>query len=154
MKRVLIILAFVGFALAAPCIAWTDDPTGTDSLVGEWKNGLDKPSTLKIKSIDSTTGMLTGTYYEGSTGAEEPVIGYVNSAVPDKGDNVRVLSFTVRWSKFGSITSWAGYLRIDPNSKAPTLYMQWNLTRANSNFDWDHIISNQDRFTKSASAKK
>jgi hypothetical protein len=118
-----------------------------DPLIGKWQNQLEKPSTLTIQTIDAATGMLHGQYHEGSTGADEPVIGWVNDAPPGTGDNVRVLSFTVRWSKFGSVTGWTGYLRNDPKTSVPTLYMQWNLARCNSQFDWDHILANQDRFT-------
>jgi hypothetical protein len=118
-----------------------------DPLLGDWQNQVDKPSTLTIGSLDAETGMLRGIYRDGTSGTEGPVVGWVADPTPGKGDNVKVLSFTVQWSKFGSVQGWTGYLRNDPKTSVPTLYMQWNLARGNSDYDWDHILTNQDRFT-------
>jgi hypothetical protein len=118
-----------------------------DALLGDWQNQVDKPSTLTIGSLDAETGMLRGIYRDGSTGAEGPVIGWVVDPTPVKGDNVKVLSLTVQWSKSGSVQGWTGYLRNDPKTAVPTLYMQWNLARSNSDYDWDRIFANEDRFT-------
>lgn len=118
-----------------------------DPLLGEWQNQVDKPSTLTIGSLDAETGMLRGIYRDGTSGTEGPVVGWVVDPIPGKGDNVKVLSFTVQWSKYGSVQGWTGYLRNDPKTAVPTLYMQWNLARSNSDYDWDHILANQDRFT-------
>jgi hypothetical protein len=120
-----------------------------DPLLGQWQNQVDKPSTLTITAIDNAAGMVRGMYQDGSTGVQGPVVGWVldPSNGQAEGDNVTVLSFSARLQKIGSVTGWTGYLRNDPKTGTPTLYMQWNLSRNNSEFDWDHILANQDRFT-------
>ena len=136
---------------AAPTTDITEnpvDPVIIKELVGDWKNEL--KSTLSIKSIDPKTGLISGSYKSpsGTGGQGFPLIGWVNTAPPKaKGDHVVVVSFSVRWGKIGSVTAWNGYYRL-VGGKA-TIVGQWNLSRPNSDFSWDHILTGQDRFTKS-----
>ena len=88
------VILFVQFAAN---IALAADP-----LLGDWHNQADKPSTLTIGSLDAETGMLRGIYRDGTTGTEGPVVGWVVDPTPGKGDNVKVLSFTVQWSKLAA----------------------------------------------------
>jgi len=117
------------------------------NLVGTWTNQLG--STLNITAVDANTGQITGNYKSpsGAGQTEFPLIGWVNTKAPVQGkDNVTVVSFSVRWGSIGSITTWAGYIRAANN--VTTLTAQWFLTRPISDFPWDHILTNQDVFTK------
>lgn len=123
------------------------DPTLIRELVGDWQNDL--KSTLSIKSIDPATGRLDGTYRSpsGTPGQAFPVVGWINTKPAEaEKDNVIVVSFSARWGKIGSVTAWNGYYRLV--GTVPRIVGQWNLSRANSDFEWDHIIAGQDRFTK------
>lgn len=117
-----------------------------NNMVGEWINELG--STMNIVSIDSSTNMINGTYSSpsGTSGQMFPLVGWVNymPAAP-KGDNAHVISFSVQWGQYGSITSWTGICTSKDNT--PTIKTVWNLVRSNSQFSWDHIITNSDTFT-------
>lgn len=126
-------------------IAQVNPPT---NLVGEWTNQLG--STLNIKTVDPNTGQITGTYKSpsGTGGNEFPLIGWVNYKPPIQGkDNAIVVSFSVRWGGIGSITTWAGYVKIV--NSVPIITAQWFLVRPNSDYGWDHILTGQDVFKKS-----
>jgi hypothetical protein len=116
-------------------------------LVGTWTNQLG--STLSIAAVDANTGQITGTYKSPSGGGpnEYALIGWANTkpSVQDK-DNVTVVSFSVRWGAIGSIATWAGYVRTVNN--VTTITANWFLVRPNSDFLWDHILTNQDVFKK------
>ena len=122
------------------------DPGIITQLVGQWKNDLG--STLNITAIDSGTGAMTGTYTSPSGGGGTPfaLVGWVNTAPidPKAPSNVTVVSFSVSWGTFGSVTAWNGYY----NAKSARIIGQWLLSRANSQFIWDHILTGQDQFTK------
>ncbi len=103
---------------------------------------------MKIKSIDPKSKIVKGTYksQSGTSGKDFKLIGWVNSAKPiPKESNAQVINFSVQWGKYGSITSWTGYCS-NKNNK-PTIKTIWNLVRANSKFDWEHILTNSDTFT-------
>jgi hypothetical protein len=54
------------------------------------------------------------------------------------------ISFSVKWTGFGSITSWTGYcLDNDKGSEIKTL---WHLVRSGKEFDWERITSNSSTF--------
>ena len=112
------------------------------NLKGEWANELG--STLNITSIDSS-GKLSGTYTSpsGTAGAAAPMIGWTNT-LPPKGNNVTVVSFSVNWGKYGSVTSWSGTCSTANNKS--TISTIWNLVRSNSSYSWDHILTNTDTF--------
>jgi hypothetical protein len=126
------------------------DPAVIAALIGDWKNQLG--STLKIMSIDANTGQLTGKYKSpsGTSGDEFSAIGWINTATPvTGGNNVVVVSFSVRWANatvnYGSVTAWNGYYAAGSN---PKIVGQWLLSRANSSFEWDHILAGQDTFSR------
>lgn len=140
----LAVFAFGSIALAA-------DPT-CDNVVGAWHNPLN--STLTITALDPKTSQLTGNYISpsGTAGDARPLVGWVNSAAPgEKQDNVKVISFAVNWGTYGSITSWTGYVRVTDGK--PVLTTLWHLSRANSSFTWDHIITNTDVFVPGPPSK-
>ncbi|MFY1828356.1 avidin/streptavidin family protein [Myxococcus fulvus] len=122
-------------------------PPSCEALQGKWKNQLG--STLNIQSI-SPSGAIQGTYISpsGTGGQAYPLVGWVNSLPPQAPqDNVKVLSFTVRWGEIGSITAWTGYCRLQGG--APQITAMWHLVRPNSAYVWDHILTNTDVFTPS-----
>lgn len=144
MKRFSLLLLFACFlVISGRASAQTLTP---NDVIGKWINQLG--STLNITAIDPKTGQITGTYISPSGGGDKefPLIGWVNSRPPVKDkDNVVVMSFSVRWGDIGSITAWSGYLR-EVNG-VRTIAAQWFLARPNSDFKWDHILTNQDVFT-------
>lgn len=116
-----------------------------NDIKGAWINDLG--STLTISEV-STDGSIKGTYSSpsGTSGETFPLVGWTNHAAkkPDI-DNVRVVSFSVNWGKYGSVTSWSGGCATKDGK--PTISTIWNLVRSNSQFDWDHILTNSDVFT-------
>lgn len=158
-------LFFCVLALSAPLHAQTDttapatapanpvEQSIVNELVGKWKNALG--STLSIKSIDAQTGKIDGTYIspQGTSGTEYPLFGWVNMLPPNKENDFQtiVISWSVRWGKIGSITAWNGIyaaLPMDGEPKTPTIVGNWNLSRPDGDFEWDHVLVGQDRFTK------
>lgn len=125
--------------------AYAQKPT-CDKPTGEWVNDL--KSTLIIKSVD-TSGLITGQYSSpsGTAGEYLPLTGWFNAPAPSAPnlDNGKIISFSVNWGKYGSVTSWSGICQV-VNGK-PTIATIWNLARANSQFSWDHIVTNTDKFT-------
>lgn len=116
-----------------------------EKLEGEWKNELG--STLKISSVGAD-GKLSGTYTSpsGTSGSSAPMIGWTNSALPARNDNnIKVVSFSVNWGSYGSVTSWSGACSLKGGT--PTISTIWNLVRSNSSYEWDHILTNTDTFT-------
>lgn len=122
------------------------DPGVINELIGKWKEALG--STLDITAIDATTGAMTGTYTSpsGTGGNAFALVGWVNTAPidPKAPSNVAVVCFSVSWGPIGSVTTWNGYY----NAKSARIIGQWLLSRANSQFIWDHIFTGQDQFTK------
>src|SRR5262249_31884195 len=97
-------------APAAATPTATSSPTCA-SPTGTWINQMG--SEMVIKSVDTTTGAITG-QYRTSTGASGwyPLVGWANSlpAAPPA-DNAKVISFSVNWGSVGSVTSWTGICR-------------------------------------------
>ncbi len=141
MKTFLLVL-FLGVFLVATDVH-AGKPT-CENLTGEWINELG--STLTISKIGKD-GKIDGTYASPSGTGGKPValIGWSNSLSPKAGkDNVRVVSFSVHWGDYGSVTSWSGACSIKEGK--PTISTIWNLVRSNSDFAWDHILTNSDNF--------
>lgn len=124
--------------------AYAASPT-CEKLKGEWINELG--STLSIDKINSSNGSIAGTYQSpsGTEGKKHELVGWTNTAkaVPSE-NNATVVSFSVNWGKYGSVTSWSGTCSV--KSGVPTIKTIWNLARSNSDFEWDHIITNSDTF--------
>lgn len=138
-------LPFVLLAISSQ-MASASAPTCANP-VGAWKNHLGKPSTLTFKSIDSKTGSISGTYTSpsGTGGQDYPLIGWMNQGVTTSGkDNAVILSFSVRWGSYGSVTSWTGVCRTVNNQSI--LSAMWFLGRPVTDFEWDHVLSGQDTF--------
>jgi len=142
MKRTLALVVGLGLCASSAYAASPD----CEQLKGEWVNELG--STLTINKVDSSNGGIAGTYQSpsGTQGKKHALVGWTNTAKsqPNK-SNVAVVSFSVNWGKFGSVTSWSGTCSV--KSGVPTIKTVWNLVRSNSDFEWDHILTNSDTFT-------
>ena len=124
----------------------------TKGLVGEWVNELGSP--LKITSIDLSSGRISGFYKSssGTSGKSYPLIGWVNYQIPgQEGDNAVVVSFSVHWGEYGSVTTWNGTYR--PQSTSPEIKTQWLLVRSNSKFEWDHTHIGSSTFVPKTEAR-
>jgi len=131
-------ILFVGSAFAGT--------PNCSNLKGNWVNQLG--STLSIVTIDSTTNAITGTYQSpsGTSGQKFALSGWINHLKPKpKQDNAQVISFSVQWGTYGSITSWTGYCK--EQAGKPTIKTLWHLVSSNSQYTWDHILTNSDIFT-------
>lgn len=164
MKRSIVLFAYaslvLGCATLAPGGASAADCT---SPTGSWSNQLG--SKLVITGI--ANGLMSGKY-QTATGAGGwfPLTGWLNQQAPDPPkDHVQsVVSFTVRWGDVGSITAWAGTCelrKLGANRErctvadavcVPTITTLWHLVRPNSEFEWDHVLTNTDVFTPVAGA--
>ncbi|WP_299001905.1 avidin/streptavidin family protein [uncultured Shewanella sp.] len=115
-----------------------------DNLIGDWIS--DSQSTLTFSTIGKE-GQLTGHYIPYQFAEKPaPLIGWSNTSRPKKDhDNVKVVSFSVNWTKHGAITSWSGTCSIEKG--IPVIKAIANLARANSSFSWDHIITDSNRYT-------
>src|SRR5438067_9528327 len=119
-------------------------------LIGKWTQhytGMSlQGATLNITSIDSVTGQLKGKWIppSGAAGGKEfDMIGWVSTAPPrEKLDNVITISFSVGLTTYGSITSYAGYF------KDNKITASWFNIKPNTIYEWDHISTGQDIFTK------
>ena len=120
-------------------------------LMGKWTQhytGMSlQGATLNITSVDSVTGQLKGKWTPPSgaaVGKEFDVVGWVSSAPPrERLDNVITISFSVSLTTYGSITSYTGYF------KDNKITVSWFNIKPNTSYEWDHISTGQDIFTKS-----
>ena len=119
-------------------------------LIGKWTQhytGMSlQGAILNITSVDSVTGQLKGKWIPPSgaaSGKEFDVVGWVSSAPPrEKLDNVITISFSISLTTYGSITSYTGYFK---NNK---ITASWFNIKPNTTYEWDHISTGQDVFTK------
>ena len=119
-------------------------------LIGKWTQhytGMSlQGATLNITAIDSVTGALKGQWIPptgGAAGKEFDVVGWVSSASPRENlNNVITISFSVSLTTYGSITSYTGYFK---NNKITAC---WFNIKPNTTYEWDHISTGQDIFTK------
>lgn len=122
-----------------------------NDLKGTWHNEL--KSKLEIVDVNSSTGVITGTYTLSSS-QKFTLTGWVNDLPAANGkDHVIAVAFSVRFNSYGSITSWTGYLTknsnlTENNNSTLNIHTIWNLVRPNSDQTWDHIVTNCDLFTK------
>lgn len=112
-----------------------------DHLSGIWKNELG--SVLAIDSIDHDRGIIHGEYRSSSgvDGKVFPLQGWINWGEKKQ---VPSISFTVRWTGYGSITSWSGYC--DQDKMGPFIKTLWHLVRPDTEHSWERVISNSSVF--------
>jgi len=151
MKNVLLFLCLsfvVLFNLGSGVAATADNPLA-EKLVGKWKQEMIGARTggaiISIAAVDAM-GRISGKYIppSGPAGGQEfDLIGWISSAAAqEKADNVITVSFTVSLSTYGSISSETGYLRDNK------IFAMWHNVRANTAYDWAHIATGEDVWTK------
>lgn len=154
--RIAAILALSGAAsqaAAAPDYSKRAQPiTGSirAALIGKWTNQVDG-LIVEIDSVDPVTGAIRGREWptvasaSGSSapGTEHEIVGWVNAAPARPGfDNVVPVSFSTSLFEYGTLPSWAGFLR---NGQIVTMhYLVW----PNRSYTWDHISAYQETWTK------
>jgi len=144
-------LALTLFFASDVLVAAAPDDSLAGKLVGKWTQEMIGARTggaiINITAVDGATGRITGKYIPPSgpaAGKEFDVIGWVSSAPPqDKTDNVVTVAFTVSLSTYGSISSETGYL------KDNKIFAMWHNVRPNAGYDWAHIVTGEDVWTKS-----
>jgi hypothetical protein len=149
MDKLLFVFSFFCLTILPSRADQTIDDLAT-RLTGKWTQEMVGAKTggaiLKITSVDPATGQITAKYNPpgGPAGGKEfDVVGWVSSAPPqEKRDNVVTISFTVSLRTYGSITSETGYL------KDNKIFCLWHNVWANSAYDWNHIMSGEDIWTK------
>ena len=85
-------------------------------ILGDWYNQIG--STLHILNVNSN-GLLTGHYRSplGTKGEKFQLHGVLNCSPSSCERNLDiVISFTVRWDKYGTITAWTGFLENKENT--------------------------------------
>lgn len=129
------VIALAGVAKAAP-------PTCSNPI-GTWQNQIQ--SILTLKTYDSTTGAIAGTYTSPSGGGSivVPLVGWMNTTKSSSKSNYKtVISFTVNWGQFGDVTAWTGTC---DNTKNQITGL-WHLAYTATDYDWDHVLAGEDIF--------
>ena len=150
MKTRLLLLACCFAVIGSLSHSQAQDTSIPARLTGKWMqhySGMSlEGANLIITSVDSSSGRIMGKWIppSGPAGGKEfEIIGWVSSAPPrDKADNVITISFSVSLTTYGSITSYTGYF------KDHKITASWFNIKPNSIFEWDHISTGQDIFTK------
>src|SRR5882762_5629993 len=150
MKKRLLLLASCVVVAGSLSHSDAQDTSLQTKLIGKWTQhytGMSlQGATLNITSVDTVTGQLKGKWVppSGAAGGKEfDVIGWVSSAQPrEKLDNVITISFSVSLTTYGSITSYTGYF------KDNKITASWFNIKPNSTYEWDHISTGQDIFTR------
>lgn len=151
MKTILPLLLVVCSSLViVPGYAAPIDESLKNAVVGEWKQEMVGARTggaiIEIASLDQATGRLSGTYVPPSgpaVGQRFELVGWISSAPPqEKADNVITVAFTVSLAAYGSISSETGYI------KDGKIYAMWHNVRPNAAYDWAHIATGEDIWTK------
>ena len=114
-------------------------------LVGKWTNPVDH-LVVEITSVDLPSGQLHGRVQPTTGPAAADVhelVGWVSAAPEkDKLDNVVPVVFSTTLYEYGTLPSWAGFLRGD---EIVTMhYLVW----PNRTYAWDHISTFQETWTK------
>ena len=120
------------------------------ALLGKWTNPVDG-LVIDIRSIDPVTGQISGKEWPTSAllpgsspaGTEHDIIGWVSAAPPRPDmDNVVTVSFSTSLFEYGTLPSWAGFLR---DGKIVTMhYLIW----PNRTYKWDHVSAFQETWMR------
>ena len=121
------------------------DPSISTRLVGRWTNPVDN-LTIEITSVDLTSGRIVGKVSPPTGPAaanEHELIGWVSAAPPRENfDNVIPVTFSTSLFEYGTLPSWAGFLKGD--DLVTMHYLVW----PNRTYSWDHISAYQETWTK------
>ena len=115
------------------------------SLLGKWTNPVDH-LVIEIDSVDLVSGKLSGKVSPPTGPAaanEHELVGWVSAAPAREGsDTVVPVSFSTTLYEYGTLPSWAGYLK---GGQIVTMhYLVW----PNKAYTWDHISTFQETWTK------
>lgn len=133
-------LLLVILVAATPAAAAPD----CGDLQGRWKSELG--STLVVKKLNKD-GYLSGYFVSPvENGAEQfKAFGWVNkTSATSSLHYMPAVTFSVSWGEYGSVSSWSGGCIVKDD--IPTLVMMMHLSLVNAQYQWDHLISNSDRF--------
>lgn len=149
-KKALMLLAVCCLIGASVIAGQAQETQWQTKLIGKWTQhytGMSlQGAKLNITSIETATGELKGKWIPPSgaaAGKEFDVVGWVSSAPARENlDNVVTISFSVSLTTYGSITSYTGYF------KDNKITASWFNIKPNTTYEWDHISTGQDIFTK------
>ncbi|HEX9472642.1 MAG TPA: hypothetical protein VF931_00535 [Steroidobacteraceae bacterium] len=116
-----------------------------NKLLGKWTNPVDHVI-VEISSVDLTSGQLRGIEWAQTGPAAwdaHELIGWV-SAAPTKEnfDNVIPITFSTTLYEYGTLPSWAGFLK---DGQIVTMhYLIW----PNRLYSWDHVSTFQETWTR------
>jgi hypothetical protein len=130
MRGIVSFVTAIVFVLGFGCAVQAAD-LATGSV---WIN--ENNSTLIINSVDSNTGLMTGTFTTGvgcGVGVQRPMTGFYNQGA---------MTFTVNFQNCNSGTSWAGQLSATGNQ----IMTLWYLALSGMP-QWNSIIAGTDTFT-------
>lgn len=121
------------------------DASITRHLIGKWTNPVDHVI-VEITNVDPTSGAVTGKEWPTTglaKGDEHDLVGWINAApLKDGYDNVVPVTFSTTMYEYGTLPSWAGFLRGD--SLVTMHYLVW----PNRPYSWDHISTFQETWTR------
>ncbi|NHK28749.1 autotransporter [Parvularcula flava] len=124
-------------AMAADC----------ENLAGEWTNAEDGAPTLVITEVEEISGHLRGQFTSpsGTAGEAFALTGWVVTSKDDRAEDVvPALTFSVRFTPYGSVSAWSGTCRALDG--VPTIETIWHLTRSHADYDWSHQLTGTDVF--------
>jgi len=141
------------FVLSVPAFATADytkrlspiDPQVEKALLGKWTNESDH-LVIEIRSVDLKRGAISGSLLPttGPAAADDHELTGWISAAPARADvdNVTPITFSTTLYEYGTLPTWAGYLK---DGKIVTLhYLVW----PNKTYRWDHISTYAETWTK------
>lgn len=117
-----------------------------NNILGTWYN--QRGSILDILKI-SSNGLVEGYYLSpvGTNGEKFPLNGVINCPPPlSKRNHDIVISFTVKWGKYGSITSWVGFF--EKTDEVIYINTKWHLATALKFTSENSISTSTDIFAK------
>jgi hypothetical protein len=121
------------------------DPELRAKLVGRWTNPVDRV-VVEITSVDAASGKLAGhvTPTTGPAAANDhELVGWVSGAPPRDGyDRVAPITFSTTLYEYGTLPSWAGFVRDD------AIVTMSALVWPNRTYAWDHVSTFQETWTK------
>lgn len=141
------------FCILIPACVFGQARPNCEIPTGAWVN--EHGSVLIVSSYEAALGKIEGHYRSesGTDGLQYPMTGWVNSKLIEEGkNNASTISFSVRWGDIGSLTAWTGTCKVVDG--VPIITTIWNLARPNTDYDWDHILTNSATFVPVTVPKK
>lgn len=155
MKKTLFACTLVAFVVSTGTVSHMEGqkPELQSLLLGSWTNLSQEKgaATMTITSVDPSTGEIRGKYVPPSgpaVGKEFGVVGWVSFAPPVANQhNVVTVTFSTSLTTYGSLATWTGYI------KDGKIVANWLNSRPNSGYEWDHLTTGQDTWTRKSQAQ-